>query len=144
MTAGKGKGRAKGKAAELEVVRLLNGWDLMWSARRTGVAGQIEGDIANDLDWYLEVKNRDRLDFWGTCAHTDQMAAALDRPGAVIFRRASATAGERAPWRVILPFNRETVYMMRLTTAMRAVEDSAAKAEAAMRVIAEYLAEEES
>lgn len=91
--------RRKGKGAELEVVHLLqaNGWP---DARRSGDAGQIDGDIENGPDgMLLEVRRREalRIGEWCREVEAEAVARANGEVPVLAFRQSNQ------PWRAVLP-----------------------------------------
>jgi len=86
--------RTKGKAGELEIVHAFkyHNWP---HARRTGDAGQVDGDITGTDPYHVEVKRRETLDIPGWWRQTIDGCPEADIP-LLVFR------GNREPWRACL------------------------------------------
>ena len=72
--------RRKGLEWEKAVARWLR--DRGVAARRSGVAGQVDGDLVTDLPFQFELKNQQDL-----ARAIRQGLSQLDRPGVVVVKR---------------------------------------------------------
>jgi hypothetical protein len=85
--------RRKGQAAEREVAAIFT--DAGIPMRRSGAEGQLEGDLANDRNLYVEVRRRETLSIPAWIREVEQKKG--DRQGALVFRRS------KEPWHVAIP-----------------------------------------
>jgi hypothetical protein len=86
------KSRRKGQRGEREVAAIFTGAGI--PMRRSGAEGQLEGDLANDANLYVEVRYRETLSIPAWLREVEQKKG--DRLGALVFRRS------REPWHVAI------------------------------------------
>jgi hypothetical protein len=96
--------RRKGVVGEQDVVKCFREYGFP-DARRTGVAGQEDGDIASAGPYMVEVKRVERLDIPSWWAKLLGRALAKDRIPLLVFRRSSE------PWKVCVDLD----YFLMLT-----------------------------
>jgi hypothetical protein len=87
------KSRRKGQVAEREVAAIFT--DAGIPMRRSGIEGQLEGDLANDRNLYVEVRRRETLSIPAWLREVEEKKG--DRHGALVFRRS------KEPWHVAIP-----------------------------------------
>jgi hypothetical protein len=87
------KSRRKGQVAEREVAAIFT--DAGIPMRRSGIEGQLEGDLSNDRNLYVEVRRRETLSIPSWIREVEEKKG--DRQGALVFRRS------KEPWHVAIP-----------------------------------------
>ena len=96
--------RRKGVVGEQDVAKIFRANGFL-DAKRTGVAGQENGDIANTGPYMVEVKRSERLDIPGWWAKLIGLAEKKNKIPLLVYRRSSE------PWKVTLDLD----YFLNLT-----------------------------